>query len=281
MCWRQAGELSAGITERRWGLCQRYKESVSVTVCVFQCVCMCISSWQTESGAASCHGSNQVLDVLPKSDTHPLTHRRKIILRHFLLLDTPLCCPISTGLHSLILSRWNKNKYGTSSSRQMGGHTLWEVIFVKWILEWTRSRSHRHAHWWASTSVSASSRQQKETSGFGSSDGSVPLAETPRNLLSPSHMSPFTRSPLFFPSILNLLARQLWRKHRSHFHRLWGDAMAKRWSAFPLSPTANAGLSFAGTNAHTYTHTHTHTRWEKIAVLARQERRKKAPVCSL
>lgn len=274
MCWRQAGELSAGITERRWGLCQRYKESVSVTVCVFQCVCVCVLAVSRQKvGQPAATGQIRSW-MFFLNQTHTLSHtdkKKKIILRHFLLLDTPLCCPISTGLQSLILSRWNKNRYGTSSSRQMGATR----IFVKWILEWTRS--HRHAHWWASTSVSAASRQQKETSGFASSDGSVPLAETPRNLLSPSHMSPFHTHHISFPSILNLLARQLWRKHRSHFHRLWGGCNGKEMVSFPLSPTANAGLSLTGTNAHTYTH----TRREKIAVLARQERGKKAPVCSL
>lgn len=157
----------------------------------------------------------------------------------------------------------------------MGGHTLWEVIFVKWILEWTRSRSHRHAHWWASTSVSASSRQQKETSGFGSSDGSVPLAETPRNLLSPSHMSPFTRSPHFFSIYPEFTGETAVKKTQEPFSSFVGGCNGKEMVSVPIVSHGKCRSVFRW-HQRTYIHSHTHTMGEDRS-LGKARKTKESP----
>lgn len=217
-------------------------------------------------------GSSQVLDVLTESNTHPQTLSQSDTYR-FPLVRRSVMLPIPTGLQSLILSRWNNNKYGTSSNQQMEVRNREVIMCNGFYNEHAHAHTHPHSHCLVLVNVRAVSCQWREMSGFGMLfDSSVPPAETPWHLL------------LFSLSFSHTQTHTWWYQIKMHLHNHMktcthlyaislfildilmeecgivailscvGDVMAKRRSVFPLFPMATS-LSFIGTSTQTYTHT--------------------------
>lgn len=122
MYCRQTEALSAEVTERLLGplsKIQRMCMCDCVCVCVFHCMCVLADrKWGSQlAGVKSGPGCSSCVRHTP---TNPFTHRQKNHTYTFPLVRQSVMLPISTGLEFLILCRWNKNKYGTNSTRQMG-----------------------------------------------------------------------------------------------------------------------------------------------------------------
>lgn len=150
---------------------------------------MC-SHYQPKSGAASWRDQfGSLMFFLCQTHTSKCshTHTQNDTYR-FPLVRWSVMLPIPTGLQSLILSRWNNNKYGTRSNQQMEVRHR-EVIMCNGFQN-EHAYAHTHSHW-ALVNVRAVSCQWRKMSGFEIIfDSSVPPAETTSHLL-------FLSPPLF------------------------------------------------------------------------------------